>query len=609
MAEREQVFIEMLAIIVKHSNAYFSQYYSRERVSQDIYSCLYTPSSWKQSLDRDDQIEATAVRIEYRYKVEAAVGLLKECKKTMNTIFIGNQSDREISTSSSICVSPVQQLDSEEKAMSSDVKSTKDVTQNSAEEKNVTSTVVTENEPELDDENGAKGGHTPILESTVPNADSLASEVVTGSEKEKAVVDKQPQNSLESAQAADATAPEQDETTIAPQTEVHEAKANTASGEPMMDNSEQKSEAGGLTDGAVVKDESLTELANKSDSTQASITTQKENTVMTMTAPSAQAASAVDAKKLWNNIKSDPTLPYHKKDQDSKLFDVNDTMRLVAASVRGRSHAHKGLHRDDDFELHHPVSDGWSILAVADGAGSCEYSRRGSQIAVQKSVEKLREALSSPLGQELLDNYPKDEGERTAEKKKIVQDALYKSLVAAAYAASEEIKKEADTGGNPPKLYSTTLLLAAHKERKDGHIIISFWIGDGAIALYQEDGALELLGQPDGGEYAGQTRFLDDKIFRDPGVISRVRICLRDNFTALILATDGITDPLFESDSQLAQKQPWDKMWKELSPIINKRDGRIARDNLVKWAGFYSPGNHDDRTIALLAQRKAGSHD
>ena len=102
----------MLAIIVKHSNAYFSQYHSRKRVWQDIYSCSYTPSSWKRSLDRDDQIEAAAVRIEYRYKVEAAVGLLKECKKTMKTIFIGNQSDREISTSSSISVSPVQQFDS-----------------------------------------------------------------------------------------------------------------------------------------------------------------------------------------------------------------------------------------------------------------------------------------------------------------------------------------------------------------------------------------------------------------------------------------------------------------------------------------------------------------
>lgn len=317
----------------------------------------------------------------------------------------------------------------------------------------------------------------------------------------------------------------------------------------------------------------------------------------------------MDTQGMWRTIDSDPNAPHHKEDEDHKCFELQGGMRLIAASVRGRSHAHTGLHRDDDFELHHPDKSGWSILAVADGAGSCEYSRRGSQIAVKTSVEKLRETLDGPAGQSLLENYPRNESDRTDEKLKALQNALHETLVTAAYSACESINKEALKSEKAVKLYSTTLLLAAHKHTTEGHFIISFWVGDGGIVIYHKDGDPELLGQPDGGEYAGQTRFLDDRIFKDPAVVRRARIRLVDDFTALILATDGITDPLFESDSQLSQKQPWDNLWSKLEPAVTVENGQIAEHQLMEWAGFFSPGNHDDRTIALLTHREAGSHD
>ena len=70
---------------------------------------------------------------------------------------------------------------------------------------------------------------------------------------------------------------------------------------------------------------------------------------------------------------------------------------IVAASKRGRSHAHEGKARDDDFNIYHNDSNGWYIIAVADGAGSAKYSRKGSAVACETCVEFCKTALENPI--------------------------------------------------------------------------------------------------------------------------------------------------------------------------------------------------------------------
>ena len=326
-----------------------------------------------------------------------------------------------------------------------------------------------------------------------------------------------------------------------------------------------------------------------------------------------ESQSVFDTKNMWQDIPTrESTTTYYKQDKDSYCIDLEMGLRLIAASVRGRSHAHVGSPRDDDFYIHHSAISGWNILAVADGAGSCQFSRRGSQIAVKYAVEALSKQLESDVGQTLLDNYPKTEEERTdQEKLKTLQNALYDTLVKAAYAACEEINKQANDDSESVKDFSTTLLLAAHKKTEQGHFVISFWVGDGAIALYQENGDCILMGEPDGGEYAGQTRFLDERIFNDSSLMRRVKIKMVEDFTALILATDGVTDPNFNSDAELAEKPRWDEIWHEakwggmsLKEVVTSADSKSAENQLKDWSNFFSPRNHDDRTIAVLTHLK-----
>jgi hypothetical protein len=46
-------------------------------------------------------------------------------------------------------------------------------------------------------------------------------------------------------------------------------------------------------------------------------------------------------------------------------------------SKRGRSHAHEGKFREDDFAVSELPAD-WNMISVSDGAGSAQLAREGS---------------------------------------------------------------------------------------------------------------------------------------------------------------------------------------------------------------------------------------
>ncbi len=71
----------------------------------------------------------------------------------------------------------------------------------------------------------------------------------------------------------------------------------------------------------------------------------------------------------------------------------------------------------------------------------------------------------------------------------------------------------------------------------------SFWLGDGAIAAYGPAGKVRVLGTPDSGEYAGQTRFLDADAVSDAGFSKRISIGKWNDISHLVLMTDGVSDP------------------------------------------------------------------
>ena len=320
-----------------------------------------------------------------------------------------------------------------------------------------------------------------------------------------------------------------------------------------------------------------------------------------------------DPKSLWKNIPTPNDIEYYKPDSDkcfvkvtssTKIFGLGKTHKkdIVAASQRGRSHAQDGKPRDDDFYIRYLNEVDWYILSVADGAGSAKSSRKGSEIAC-KTVGEVCEQLIKEKTKEF-ENLIKDfSTEKSDERRKKMGDSLYSILGNSVFKAVKNIEEEAKKTNKPLKDYSTTLIVSICKKFKFGWFVGAFWVGDGGIGIYNKDtNFLKILGESDGGEYAGQTRFLTmPEITQPTELYRRLRFDIVDDFTALILMSDGITDPKFETDANLLKVEKWNELWQDLSKEVDfSDDNEASADQLLNWLDFWSPGNHDDRTIAIL---------
>lgn len=313
-----------------------------------------------------------------------------------------------------------------------------------------------------------------------------------------------------------------------------------------------------------------------------------------------------DPKLLWKNLPSDRNDPLWKEDEASQQL-AGQMRQIVAARKRGRSHAHVGSCCDDDFFLHHNPETGWYIAIVADGAGSAKSSRRGSQLAVQAAGSYLKEALAGEGGEKVaaavtaLQSVPEGGSETN---RLLLRNALYVTVGHAAYRAmkalTDEAQARADVVGSLKDL-STTLLIGAARKFGSKWLCAAYWVGDGAVGVYRQGQGIELLGDVDAGEYSGQTRFLDAAEVSQEALLKRTRFALCEDFTAFMLMTDGVSDPKFETEARLANLDAWDALWADLEAgaSLSQRDGQQAQ-RVLGWLDFWSQGNHDDRTLAII---------
>lgn len=289
---------------------------------------------------------------------------------------------------------------------------------------------------------------------------------------------------------------------------------------------------------------------------------------------------------------------------DSAALD-GEEKHIVAASLRGRSHAQEGKPRDDAFQF--ATTHGWQVLAVSDGAGSACYSREGARLACEKAVAVCCERLDNEPYRNTFEANIKNLSDTPTEpeKRKPVGDSLYTLLCHAANQARQAIAQEAGLQGKETRTYAATLLLCVAKHFPFGWFVGSFWVGDGAIALYRRDTTphtVYLMGEPDEGEYGGQTRFLTmPEVFSDASALyRRLRFQLVDDFSALFLMTDGVSDPKFETTNNLKNAEKWDALWYELTAADALTNTDESKQALLEWLGFPSPGNHDDRTLLVV---------
>ena len=302
-----------------------------------------------------------------------------------------------------------------------------------------------------------------------------------------------------------------------------------------------------------------------------------------------------DPASLWKDLDSDPNAPYQKSALDHSEHALGH-FRIVAASRRGRSHANKGDFRDDDYAVGYSESSGWLVVAVADGAGSAKYSRKGSLIASTVARDWLVNSLDSPDYANWENSSSSEGGGKTL---RDIRDLLYNAALLAHYKIKEEVEKPTETLPEPPVIrnYDTTLILLLLKKMAKGYFAATFSVGDGGAGLFLEPNQAVPLMNADGGEHAGQTTFLtivSSLNASEENLTHRFSQATVSDFTLALAMTDGITDPKFPSDAAFADPNCWHALSNELKPAL------VDSTSLLEWLNFFSPGNHDDRTIVAV---------
>ncbi len=314
-----------------------------------------------------------------------------------------------------------------------------------------------------------------------------------------------------------------------------------------------------------------------------------------------------DPKSLWKNLESDKTDPYWKEDNVTVFAPLGDR-HLLVSSKRGRSHANVGSFREDDFAFQE-LENGWRLVVVADGAGSAKLSRKGSAIACQGVVDYFTEkpSIESMVEfDELLLQHTNNTGQETPKKLNLF---VYNNLGKAAFLVHKRLEEFAKQAGVPLKDLNTTLVFTLLKKYDSGYALLSFGVGDCPMAVLNKDvSEVTLMNWIDVGEFGGGTRFITmPEIFQSEKFATRFGFKLVDDFSYLMLMSDGIYDPKFVVEANLPNSKKWQEFLADLHgkneegvKVELRADNKDITEQFSRWMDFWSVGNHDDRTLAIV---------
>ena len=155
------------------------------------------------------------------------------------------------------------------------------------------------------------------------------------------------------------------------------------------------------------------------------------------------------------------------------------------------------------------------------------------------------------------------------------------------------------------------MIFTAFKKFDFGYVFLSFGVGDCPIAIISKDKSeVNLLNYLDVGEYGGGTRFITQpEIFhsKERPMEERFNLKIIDDYSFVFLMTDGIYDAKFIVEANLEKMEKWKDFLKDLEGENEDRIGlgfsddiELEERNLNKWMDFWSKGNHDDRTLAII---------
>jgi hypothetical protein len=299
--------------------------------------------------------------------------------------------------------------------------------------------------------------------------------------------------------------------------------------------------------------------------------------------PGAWSARAADAAWCPESLQNTLSVEFVETAlaEPRLLCATRHNWHVLGASVRGKSHAHRGEHRDDALAC---VAHGeLLILAVADGAGSSVLSRVGAAVTAQMAVDHTAT------------RYDADSANHN------VASRLGTAMAHAVHDAALRLHELAALADVTPAALRTTLVLVAIC----GDVMLVSQVGDGAVLIQKTDGSVMRVGAARETAWAGEVScFVPDACAMTQAAELRQ---VRTSDVALIaLMTDGIDDPFhpLEQSGDALVAQWRDGVTTPIGVAKQQSTGPVLGDAaaLVQWLGFEQRGEVDDRTL-LLAWR------
>ncbi len=317
----------------------------------------------------------------------------------------------------------------------------------------------------------------------------------------------------------------------------------------------------------------------------------------------------------WKNLP--PSEPWCPENLSGKLgFSVDykddyairnptfENWEILAATKRGKMHAHHGTHREDAFAW--KGEPNFAIYCVCDGAGSAKLSRIGSEYTARQICLRLAGHLLT----------------HETEIQTCSKDSLPKNLKQffplVVQSVQESLKALANSEGElAPKDFRCTVLTALHYKHPTGNLFLFGSVGDGFIAIKQKNKQAERISTSDSGGFSGEVLcFMPDTAVTDFYQRSMEMMTpLPDSeVEAIFLCTDGIEDPFFPVQKTIpalyeqletGYVEPINevKYQPEAKPLAVFPSENPA-DELAKWLNFEKRGENDDRTILIARSIK-----
>ncbi len=293
---------------------------------------------------------------------------------------------------------------------------------------------------------------------------------------------------------------------------------------------------------------------------------------------------------------SDTSNPDWKPDND-KGFSGSGDKYMTFASRRGNKSGQAGNPRKNDYSQSYLSNNQWHILALASGSETAPYSSKGSQLAVNMTLETLSQHIPASLDS-LINDYVLNNGT-----KKSVGDTLYNTFGMTAYNVYKSIEDEASEKNTMVNNFATSLIMLIAKKYDFGWFIGTLWVGDGNLGVFDMNSGQAAFLREKGFNLSSQIPYITmPEIMQQNELYQRIHFMVIEDFTAIIAMSDGIASTKFGKDeSQLSNPTNWKNIWKELQTNIDftRNDGEVA-NQLLKWLGFTSDNYDYDRTIGMI---------